>query len=167
MKGFNILFVLLVFFTSCKGQEKKQEMVTKTQNVEELASFGDKILADGSISSREMMKKYDDMAVADTLQTKFTAVVKEVCQAKGCWMKVELDGGEEAMVRFKDYGFFMPKDISGKEVVVNGIAFVEEMSVEDQKHYAEDGGKSEAEIAKITAPKKTFGFEADGVILRE
>ena len=124
-------------------------------------------MADGSISSREMMHKYDGMAVADTLQAKFTGVVKEVCQEKGCWMKVELDGGEEAMVRFKDYGFFMPKDISGKEVIINGYAFVEEMSVEDQKHYAEDGGKSEDEIAKITKPKKTFGFEANGVLLNE
>jgi len=61
----------------------------------------------------------------------------------------------------------MPKDIAGKEVIVNGLAFVEEMSVEDQRHYAEDGGKSEDEIAKITKPKKTFGFEADGVLLKE
>jgi len=167
MRGFNILIVLLVFFSSCKGQETKQEVVAKAQNTKELASFGDKILAEGSISSREMMQKYDGMAVADTLQTKFTAVVMEVCQAKGCWMKVELDGGEEAMVRFKDYSFFIPKDISGKEVIINGYAFVEEMSVEDQKHYAKDGRKSENEIAKIIEPKKTFGFEADGVLMSE
>ena len=167
MKGFNILVVFLVLTLSCKGQETKQEDVVKAENAQELASYGDKILADGSISSHEMMQKYDGMAVTDTLQTKFTGLVKEVCQAKGCWMKVELVGGEEAMVRFKDYGFFMPKDISGKEVIINGYAFFEEMSVEDQKHYAEDGGKSEDEMAKITKPKKTFGFEADGVLLKE
>ncbi len=167
MKGFNILVVFLVLTLSCTGQETKQEDIVKAENAEELAFYGDKILADGSISSRQMMQKYYGMAVADTLQAKFTGVVKEVCQAKGCWMKVELDGGEEAMVRFKDYGFFMPKDISGKEVIINGFAFVEEMSVKDQKHYAEDGGKPEDEIAKITEPKKTFGFEADGVLLRE
>jgi len=166
MKGFNILVALLLFFWSCKGQETKQEITEQAYNTNELASFGDKILADGSISSREMMKKYNNMAIADTTKAKFIAVVKEVCQAKGCWMKVELDDGKEAMVRFKDYGFFMPKDIGGKEVIVNGYAFVEEMSVEDQKHYAEDGGKSEDEIAKITEPKKTFGFEADGVLLK-
>lgn len=167
MKRFNILIVLLIVFCSCRGQETKQEVAAKTDNLYELASFGIKILADGSISNREMAKKYDGMAVADTTKAKFTAVVKEVCQAKGCWMKVELDGDREAMVRFKDYGFFMPKDIVGKEVIVNGNAFVEEMSVADQKHYAEDSGKSKDEIAKITEPKKTFGFEADGVLLRE
>ncbi|MCP4975762.1 MAG: DUF4920 domain-containing protein [Maribacter sp.] len=167
MKGFNILVVLLLMFWSCKGQETKQEITEKADITYELVSFGNKILADGSISGQEMMQKYHGMSVADTTQTKFTAVVKEVCQAKGCWMKVVLDGSEEAMVRFKDYGFFMPKDIAGKEVIINGNAFVEEMSVEDQKHYAEDGGKSKDEIARITEPKKTFGFEADGVLLKE
>jgi len=100
------------------------------------------------------------------MQVKFTATVKEVCKSMGCWMKLELDNGEQTMVRFKDYGFFMPKDIEGQEVIVNGLAFVEEMSVEDQRHYAKDAGKSEAEIAKILATKKTFGFEADGVLVK-
>ncbi|WP_041632996.1 DUF4920 domain-containing protein [Maribacter sp. HTCC2170] len=167
MKGFNILVVLLLLIFSCKGQETKQEVAENPENMGQLVSFGEKILDDGSISNLEMMKKYGEMVVADTVQVKFSGVVKDVCQAKGCWMKVELEGGEEAMVKFKDYGFFMPKDIAGKEVIVNGYAFVEEMSVEDQKHYAEDGGKSAEEIAKITEPKKTFGFEADGVLLKE
>ena len=167
MKGFNILVVLLVFISACKGQETKKEIAEKTENFLEMASFGDKILADGSISSQEMMRKYKGMAVADTVQTKFTAEVIEVCQSKGCWMKLKLENGDEAMVRFKDYGFFMPKDIAGKEVIVNGKAFVEEMTVDDQRHYAEDAGKSAEEVARITEPKKTYGFEADGVLLKE
>ncbi|MGS0524729.1 DUF4920 domain-containing protein [Zobellia nedashkovskayae] len=60
----------------------------------------------------------------------------------------------------------MPSDITGKEVIVNGYAYVGAMSVEDQKHYAKDGGEAESEIAKITEPKKTFGFEADGVLIK-
>ncbi|MFT5738534.1 MAG: hypothetical protein ACI9SG_002890, partial [Maribacter sp.] len=99
--------------------------------------------------------------------TKFFAKVKEVCKAKGCWMKLELANGEEAMVKFKDYGFFMPMDIEGKEVVVSGLAFVEALSVKDQKHYAEDGGATADEMAKIIAPKRTYGFEADGVLLKD
>ena len=54
--------------------------------------------------------------------------------------------------RFKDYGFFMPTDAAGKEVIVDGKAFVNEVSVADLKHYAEDAGKSPEEIAKITEP---------------
>ena len=129
--------------------------------------FGNKIIGEGSISSQEMTEKYSNMSVTDTLQIKFNGVVSDVCQAKGCWMKVQLKDGNEAMVRFKDYGFFVPKDITGKEVIVNGFAFVEEMSVEDQRHYAKDGGKSKEEIEKIMDSKKTYGFEADGVILKQ
>ena len=41
----------------------------------------------------------------------------------------------------------------------------EETSVDELKHLAEDAGKSEAEIAKITEPKKEFKFLADGVVI--
>ena len=157
MKGFNIFVAFFLFLAVCSGQEINMG----------LSSFGDKIEANGSITSLEMSEKYKVMVVADTVKSKFTGVVKEVCQSKGCWMKVELEDGAEAMVRFKDYGFFMPKDIAGKEVIINGLAFVEEMSVEDQRHYAEDAGRSADEISKITKPKRTMGFEADGVLLKE
>ncbi|SFB76415.1 protein of unknown function [Flagellimonas taeanensis] len=108
---------------------------------------------------------YEGLVATDTLQTQIMGEVTEVCQAKGCWMKVKLDSEDEVFVRFKDYGFFVPKDAAGKKVVMNGAAFLEEMSVEDQKHYAEDEGASEDELAQITAPKRTLRFEADGVLI--
>ena len=43
---------------------------------------------------------------------KITGKVTEVCQEKGCWMKIERENGEQLMVKFKDYGFFMPTDIA-------------------------------------------------------
>ena len=60
----------------------------------------------------------------------------------------------------------MPLDANGKEVIVAGKAFVQMTSVEELQHYAEDAGKSKEEIAKITAPKKEFAFEANGVLLK-
>ncbi|MFT6795386.1 MAG: hypothetical protein ACJART_000519 [Maribacter sp.] len=164
MKSFNILLVVFAMVLSCKGQntDKNQE---SPQNI--LRFFGEKIEADDAKNTKKMLADYNAMNQNDTLQSKFVAKVKEVCKAKGCWMKLELANGEEAMVKFKDYGFFMPMDIEGKEVVVNGLAFLEAMSVEDQKHYAEDGGATADELAKIIAPKRTYGFEADGVFLKE
>jgi hypothetical protein len=164
MKSFNILLVVFAMVLSCKGQDSDKNQET-SQGV--MRSFGEKIEAVDAKNTKKMLADYNAMNQNDTLQTKFVAKVKEVCKAKGCWMKLELANGEEAMVKFKDYGFFMPKDIEGKEVVVNGLAFVEAMSVEDQKHYAEDGGATADELAKIIAPKRTYGFEADGVLLKE
>lgn len=89
--------------------------------------------------------------------------VLNVCEKKGCWMKLQQENGEGVMIRFKDYKFFMPKDIVGKEVVIDGDAKITLTSVDDLQHYAEDAKKSKEEIAKITQPKKEVEFIAKGV----
>jgi len=167
MKRINILLVFFFVFSTVSAQNSQSDLEQVAVEPTAFHSFGMQIDENNVISASEMSKKYAALKASDTLQTKFVAKVTEVCQSKGCWMRLELQDGQETMVRFKDYGFFMPMDIQGKEVIVNGRAFVEEMSIKDQKHYAKDGGKSEKEIAKITTPKKTLGFEADGVLLKD
>jgi uncharacterized protein (DUF302 family) len=81
-------------------------------------------------------------------------------------MTLDMDGENEVMVKFKDYGFFMPLNAEG-DVVVNGKAYVSETSIDELRHYAEDAGKSEEEIAAITESKRTYSFEADGVLLKQ
>ncbi len=60
----------------------------------------------------------------------------------------------------------MPADVYGKEVVVNGSAYVEELGVADQKHFAKDGGMPQGQIDAISKPKMTYGFEANGVLIK-
>ena len=57
--------------------------------------------------------------------------IRDVCQKKGCWM-VLADGEFQMRVRFADYGFFVPKDSSGKDAYVEGRAAVEEISEKHQ-----------------------------------
>jgi len=111
----------------------------------------------------ETANVFQKLKVSDSLNLQVKGTITEVCQAKGCWMKVNLTDSEEVFVKFKDYGFFVPTDAAGKNVVMNGLAFVEEMTVEDQRHYAQDEGASKEELAKIVEPKRTLRFEADGV----
>ncbi|MGJ8592814.1 MAG: DUF4920 domain-containing protein [Aquaticitalea sp.] len=167
MKNTFMVLGLALMMVSCKsnGQEVENEVLEKEEIA--YASFGDKINDENVMTTKEMGEKYKSMNVGDTINTKMTAKVIEVCQAKGCWMTLNLDNGEEAMVKFKDYAFFMPKDISGKEVILNGKAYVNEVPVDEQRHYAEDAGKSKEEVEAITEPKKTFSFEADGVLIKE
>jgi len=61
----------------------------------------------------------------------------------------------------------MPKDIAGEEVIVNGMAYIKEVSVDEQRHYAEDKGATKEEVEAITEPKRTYSFEADGVLLAD
>jgi hypothetical protein len=81
-------------------------------------------------------------------------------------MDIKNPNGEAVRITFKDYGFFMPKDASGKKAIMLGIAKVEETSIADLQEYAKDAGKSAEEIKAITSPKKELVFEASGVILQ-
>ncbi|MBT8272835.1 MAG: DUF4920 domain-containing protein [Bacteroidia bacterium] len=161
------LICMIALVLGCNSKEKTEEKTTDTKAEMAYISIGKEIMADDALSAERMAEHYKGMMVGDTVNSKMVAKVDEVCQSKGCWMKLDLEDGNQIMVKFKDYGFFMPKDIAGKEVIINGIAFVDEMSVEDQRHYAEDAGKSEEEIQAIQAPKKTYSFEADGVLLKQ
>ncbi len=81
-------------------------------------------------------------------------------------MKVELANGHETMVRFKDYGFFVPKDIAGSMVTMEGAAFLKTMTVEEQLHMAEDAGK-EIDSTQISKDIISYGFEAAGVEIHQ
>ncbi len=99
-----------------------------------------------------------------SIETVVAGTVLEVCQKKGCWMTLQaLEGAENLSVRFKDYGFFMPKTLSGSRVLVEGTAKRTEVSVADLRHYAEDAGKTAAEIAAITEPEVEIELTATGV----
>ncbi len=168
MKNILYVFLLALLVVSCKNENKEEVSVEEEVTTEvTYVPFGDKIEADNALSAQDMAAKYGAMKVGDSISTKMTAKVNSVCQVKGCWMRLDLGNDEEVMVKFKDYAFFMPKNISGKDVIIDGNAYVNEISVEDLKHYAEDAGKTEEEIAAITEPRKTYTFMADGVLLVE
>ncbi|WP_248723628.1 DUF4920 domain-containing protein [Seonamhaeicola sp. ML3] len=164
MRTLIVVFVCTLILNSCK--EKVEETPNKVPKIEYL-SYGKEIIGDDAIAASSMLYHYQDMNARDSINSKMIATVTDVCQAKGCWMTLQLGEGKEAMVKFKDYGFFVPKDIKGKQVIVNGKAFVNEVPVDELKHYAEDAGKSKQEIAAITESKKTFSFEADGVLVAQ
>ena len=124
--------------------------------------YGSKTTAEGAIEVNMLEEK---LATAEKFTGKVKGTVTEVCEKKGCWMKLAQTDGEGIMIKFKDYKFFMPQDIVGKDVVLEGVAKKETTSVEDLKHYAEDAGKSAEEINKIIAPKTEISFVAKGVLV--
>jgi hypothetical protein len=125
--------------------------------------FGERINEENVISSAELVKA---VAQQGTTEARVAGEVTNVCAAKGCWMTMNV-GGQEMMVRFKDYGFFVPKDATGKTAVVQGQAKVDTVDVATLRHYAEDAGKPKEEIEAITEPEVKLSFEAAGVILRD
>ena len=164
MKKILIVSVCLLFVIACKENIAKVDESTN----EKLAytSYGEKINDDNVISKELAAEKFSSLKEGDTINLKFASTVNEVCKEKGCWMKLDLGKNKESMVRFKDYDFFVPLNADHKEVIVNGKAFVTEISIAQLRHYAKDAGKTEEEIAAITEPEFTYAFEADGVLMK-
>jgi len=142
-------FCLIATFTFAQSEYKGQK-------------FGEAVTP-GDVKPAAKMEAA--MGSKTTTDMKIEGKVVDVCKKKGCWMTLEMANGEPMRVTFKDYAFFMPMDIVGKQVVLDGVAKKQTISAETLRHYAEDAKKSPEEVAKITDPKKELAFEAKGVVI--
>lgn len=158
MKGLKLLVAAL--FISAASYAQQSEITPAAPGV----TYGKTVTKDKAINLAALNKKL----VKDTVYNgKISGEVTQVCTKKGCFMKLKQENGEDVMVRFTDYAYFMPQNIVGKKVVVEGKAKVTETNVERLRHYAKDAGKSAEEIAKITKAKKDVTIMADGVLVME
>lgn len=89
--------------------------------------------------------------------------VTDVCEKKGCWLTIQTEDNSQFFVKMKDYAFFVPTALKGKNVVLEGNAERKVISVDEQKHYAEDAKKPQSEIEAITKPKEEVRFVANGI----
>jgi hypothetical protein len=152
MKKF-YFFILILFAVSVSAQNKEKVPAAKG-------------VVYGQVSEENSPLAVDDLQVKMTDNT-FTGQVKgrvaEVCKSEGCWLRLQKADGTSMMVRADKHAFFMPENILGKTVLVEGTASIKETSEEMRKHYAEDAGKSKKEIDKIKGPEKSVEFAAKGV----
>lgn len=100
-------------------------------------------------------KKLENIAVK--------GLVTDVCEKRGCWLTIKTEDGSPFFVKMKDYAFFVPTALKGKNVVLEGVAERKITSVEELKHYAKDAKKPQSEIDAITLPKEEIRFLADGI----
>ena len=160
--GLGLIMLAACGPTNTKTAESTDTPVAEAKLVDN--QFGEEIDAEGAISYENLL---EEMQQKDTLVVKVKGKVEAVCQAKGCWMNIVADNpdAENMMVRFKDYGFFVPKTIAGREAIMQGHAYREITSVEELRHLAQDAGKSPEEIEEISEPKVELKFLASGVLL--
>ncbi|GEM_PF-1760405 len=126
------------------------------------APFSDKKIS--AISAGKLLKKFKE------LKGKMVRVygkVEQTCSKKGCWMWVRdiKDPTQKIWVRFKDYGFFVPKKgVEGHLVVMEGSAKEVTFSVKTARHIKEDAGDLEG-AKKITKPVKMVQLTATSVMI--
>lgn len=95
-----------------------------------------------------------------------SGVITEVCQHQGCWIRLIDPAHPEAgdlFVKTTGHAYLVPRNSRGRQAMVYGRCELSEMSVADQRHYAEEAGKSVEEIARITKPRKMITFHADSI----
>lgn len=165
----------LAFFAACTNSTENAtdentdtttiEMADTLSSNEEVTDsnkvvFGKEVSEQGALSLESFAQ---NMEGKDSLKAKIIAKPTKVCQKMGCWFIVELPNGDEMRIKTNDHAYTVPKDMAGKEVVFEGLAYKDTVSITQLQHYAEDAGKSEEEIAKITEPETSISFRADGV----
>lgn len=126
--------------------------------------YGEKVNPKGAVNISEMPAKLE---TTESYDGKIKAKVVDVCSKKGCWITLAVNDSTTAMVKMKDYGFFLPLAAKGKTVVIDGEVKMKTISVAELQHYAEDAKKSKEEIAAITKPEKEIRVTAKGIVVVE
>tara|TARA_B100000459_G_C8590075_1_gene207312 strand:+ start:759 stop:1220 length:462 start_codon:yes stop_codon:yes gene_type:complete len=152
MKRFSLFItVILISFNPLKSQNN-EKFYGNEFSVLELKDYSDN--KDKFIADKDNLVKIE----GEILST---------CPMKGCWMKIKAEE-DTILVRFKDYGFFVPTDgVVGDKTIINGKLSVDTLSVALLRHYAEDAGKPSEEINKIKDPEVSMTFLAEGVMIKE
>jgi len=184
MKKLAYVLGLSLLLWSCGGQTTETSAETEETNTEMTAeetaeadsegemmgkeingmmSYGAEISEENAIPGAELLAMLGDQ---DSLNVKVESEINSCCQKKGCWMKMDIGDEKELMVKFKDYGFFVPMDSEGKMAVIDGKVKKSVIPVDELKHYAEDAGKSQEEIDAITEDEEKLTFLANGVLIK-
>ena len=152
MKSFTKIFIIFFF-----------SLFSFSQNDNNYERYGE-LFETSEIINYELER---DNFLNSSSKVKIEGEILSSCPMKGCWMRISVEK-DTVLVRFKDYGFFVPKNgIEGKSTIINGKLSVDTLSIAQLQHYAEDAGKSKEEIALISKPEITISFLADGVLIKE
>lgn len=129
----------------------------------EAASYGQAVAAASAAIPAESAPRI--LQDKDSVYLTLSGTAISSCTKKGCWMLLDLGQGESMRVTFKEYAFFVPKDLQGERVVVEGMLSRKISTADEQRHYAEDAGKPLEVINAIQQADTAYAFEAVGVLV--
>lgn len=159
MKKISFLVALIFFGVHLSAQDKKEviklsEPIVVTETYE---LYGDKI------DTYETPRTLNETLSSDKENSSVVikTSIKEVCEKKGCFF-IAQEGDNAVRITFKDYGFFIPTDSQGKEVIIIGELTKKTLSEEQAKHYAEDAGKNSE---SIKGEQEEYSIVASTIIL--
>jgi hypothetical protein len=133
-------------------------------------SFGEEISAEGlAIAPADLAAEPTAYANQDV---RVEGTVVSVCQQAGCWLTLENPAGEPIRVHVPkdddgEYLWTLPMDLGPRMAIVEGTAFADTLSVDEQRHYVEDAGGSQAELDAITEAQASAYVIARGILVEQ
>jgi hypothetical protein len=131
--------------------------------------YGEQITDEGAVPVQAVVAESETF-VGQTVKVEGT--VAEVCQERGCWLT--LRAGDDTLVRVVvprtesgDYVYTVPKNISGRRVVVEGTLDEARLSEHEQHHMAEAAGETVEADADALPPKPELHLTARGVLVEK
>ena len=134
---------LLFTHTADADVKRLSDPVAVTDDAE---IFGAPLDADATPTSLAAILENPDEYLDTAIR--IDARISEVCQHKGCFM-IATAGTQAVRISFKDYGFFVPTDTSGKTVTLTGTLIERTLSEEQAAHLREDAGSDTIQAGKV------------------
>ena len=171
MKRF--LFLLPLFVLAACSDVSDSPSIVDDAETETASSTAEMVLVGEALPGGDALTADALVAQASDLNGETVLVegeIEKVCQMAGCWLTFITEDNQSIRVAVPrddedNYVFTFPTDVAGRTARVAGTFTMEEESVETLRHYAEDEGASEEEVAAITEPRITLALEASGAEL--
>ena len=175
-----LLFITIIAFgwaacnqSNTKSNDNKDSSANKMADHKMSSKdslYGQSFDHSAPVKLTDLMK--DTTKIDTTKNYVVEAVVTTVCQEKGCWFRAEDGKGGDVFIKIKgknntgdEVGSPM-NTAAGTTVIFYGMPKYKEVSVKTLKHFAEDAGKSKAEIDAIKKSKMEWRFAATGVVIK-
>ena len=162
MKHLFLAALATIGLISCQNGKNSTDETTQNEvETTTYINFGDSTFStENAFTAAEVVENMT--SDLDTVWAVVAGPITQVCATKGCWMATAIDSSNNLFVDY-DYEFLLPTNSQGQDMIMSGYAYWDSTSVAQLRHYAEDRGASEEEIAAITEPVGEVMFKAKGV----
>ena len=165
MKRHTAIYLLLALVLGACGSEQAADAPEATDALTPYDVYGEAFSVEGAVPVQAVVAErhhYLGRAV------KIEGTVAEVGQMAGCWLTLQTGDGDNIRILVArkengDYAFTVPKDISGRRVVVQGMLAEETLLEGAQRHLAEDAGRAVDD--QTLTPTTELQVTAQGVLI--
>jgi hypothetical protein len=152
MKPFNLLVALLLSISVSAQQHTAIPHGTV---------YGTK---PGTASMMQATKLETYMGNRTRVNTTIEGKVIKVTKSKGGWFTIDAGNGKTIAAHFKNYDTSIPTSLSGRTVIVEGVA-QKQFIADDGQHFAGDTVTGKKQHQVKTNPKQSITFEVSGLMV--